>query len=321
MEEKDKIKILKEAEQAIKMCKVISNKSFKDFNRYWIRQDKAFQKYSQCYCFSNEILKEYYNRINFSNKDVLTVCGSGDQIIESLARGARKVDSFDSNKLTYYNLYLKIAAIKALKYDEFIKFYNLYSKDNKKYIYTELRDAIKKEDIKLFWDKFFQNDEELFTTFFLGEHNNKNIESREESAKISLTQAKNNISYLEEDTFKDVKKKINEDSITFKEMDIFDVKKKYNNKYDFINFSNIFNYIDTKKFISYIKQLLEDNLYNDGEIILDYIWEYSEKFQSFAIFLMDLYELNPNIITFNNNYNGNDAVVVKKKKEANLASV
>ena len=59
MEEKDKIKILKEAEQAIKMCKVISNKSFKDFNRYWIRQDKAFQKYSQCYCFSNEILKEY----------------------------------------------------------------------------------------------------------------------------------------------------------------------------------------------------------------------------------------------------------------------
>lgn len=48
MEEKDKIKILKEAEQAIKMCKVISNKSFKDFNRYWIRQDKAFQKYSQC---------------------------------------------------------------------------------------------------------------------------------------------------------------------------------------------------------------------------------------------------------------------------------
>ena len=43
MEEKDKIKILKEAEQAIKMCKVISNKSFKDFNRYWIRQDKAFK--------------------------------------------------------------------------------------------------------------------------------------------------------------------------------------------------------------------------------------------------------------------------------------
>ena len=56
MEEKDKIKILKEPEQAIKMCKVISNKSFKDFNRYWIRQDKAFQQYSQCYCFSNEIL-------------------------------------------------------------------------------------------------------------------------------------------------------------------------------------------------------------------------------------------------------------------------
>ena len=119
-----------------------------------------------------------------------------------------------------------------------------------------------------------------------------------------------------EDTFKDVKNKINEDSITFKEMDIFDVKKKYNNKYDFINFSNISNYVDTKKFISYIKQLLEDNLYNDGEIILDYIWEYSEKFQSFAISLMDLYELNPNIITFNNNYNGNDAVVVKKKKRS-----
>ena len=69
MEEKDKIKILKEAEQAIKMCKVISNKSFKDFNRYWIRQDKAFQKYSQCYCFSNEILKEYYNRITKRTSD------------------------------------------------------------------------------------------------------------------------------------------------------------------------------------------------------------------------------------------------------------
>ena len=39
--------------------------------------------------------------------------------------GAKKVDTFDSNKLAYYNLKLKLAVLKTLGYEEFINFYSI----------------------------------------------------------------------------------------------------------------------------------------------------------------------------------------------------
>lgn len=62
---------------------------------------------------------------DINNGNVLTVCGSGDQVLSSILYGAKKVDTFDSNKLAYYNLKLKLAVLKTLEYEEFINFYSI----------------------------------------------------------------------------------------------------------------------------------------------------------------------------------------------------
>ena len=85
---------------------------------------EGFKEISPLFRFSNENISEYYKLYNFNNKDVLTVIGSGDQALSAIYRGAKKVDVFDINKLSYYLLMLKKYAIKSLTYNEFITFFN-----------------------------------------------------------------------------------------------------------------------------------------------------------------------------------------------------
>ncbi len=61
---------------------------------------------------------------SFDGARVLCVCGSGDQILECVARGARSVLVFDVNPLCEYWLNLKIAAALALSSKECKKFFN-----------------------------------------------------------------------------------------------------------------------------------------------------------------------------------------------------
>lgn len=69
-----------------------------------------FSEFSPCYKFSNENLAAYYDKFNNSidNGRILTVCGSGDQVLSSILYGAKSIDCFDSNYLTYYGMMLKI---------------------------------------------------------------------------------------------------------------------------------------------------------------------------------------------------------------------
>ena len=71
--------------------------------------------------------------------------------------GAKKVDTFDSNKLAYYNLKLKLAVLKTLGYEEFINFYSIENSliDRLK-CYKDISDNICDNDIKLYWDEIFK---------------------------------------------------------------------------------------------------------------------------------------------------------------------
>lgn len=317
----NKLEILEDLNQALKMCKNINSNNSINSVMDWAKGSNSFSKISQCYQFTNEQLDAYYSQIDLKDKDVLTVCGSGDQVICALLNGAKKVDTFDTNKLTYYYLFLKISAIKALDYIDFLELMNLYCRNsNRKEYYKNIRDLIPKEDIKMFWDEFFKENEDLFPAFFLGGHNNKNFTHYEAVDNISLNENKSRILYLNEMEFQKAKTKLNNNNISFKNIDLLDVNTDFNNKYDFINCSNIAFYItDKNELINLFKDIIDNNLNENGAILLNYYWslineEYNSSFLDFKALAPEILTLKSKIKKDMIYYDYDTALIYRKKK-------
>jgi hypothetical protein len=114
-------------------------------------------KEAPMYIYATENVAKYYELIGCKNKRVLTVCGSGDQVINAYFFGARKVTCFDLSKYAEYITKLKIAAIQILTYDEFFDF---FGKDEVNIgfdykIYLKIRPELNKKT-KTFFDFIYK---------------------------------------------------------------------------------------------------------------------------------------------------------------------
>ena len=69
--------------------------------------DLAKFGYDKIYFETNENLSDMYKKVDFLDKDVLTVLASSDHFFLANYLGARKVKSFDKNKLALYYYYLR----------------------------------------------------------------------------------------------------------------------------------------------------------------------------------------------------------------------
>ena len=137
---------------------------------------KITELYKNYFCwlypFTNENINGYYSKIDFENKNVLTITGSGDHILNAFLLGAKEVDAFDSNPLAKYYTELKIASIKSLSLEEFILFFynNSTFKIPKYYLSKETYVKIRKNlygKYLDFWDYVFKNynPKELYKSF------------------------------------------------------------------------------------------------------------------------------------------------------------
>ena len=73
-----------------------------------------FSKYDKIYYSTNESLDKILKDIDIKDKKVLSVQASGDQPLYFSYKGAKQVDTFDINKLTFYNYILRIWFIRYL---------------------------------------------------------------------------------------------------------------------------------------------------------------------------------------------------------------
>ncbi len=87
-------------------------------------KEKKMTKIAPMYVYATEMVAPYYRKLNLEGKRVLTVVGSGDQVINALVLGAEEVVGFDINRNALYITELKIAAIKVLSYREFLTFFS-----------------------------------------------------------------------------------------------------------------------------------------------------------------------------------------------------
>lgn len=267
---------------------LINEQKKRSDERYYNFKRESFSKISPCYLFSNENLREYYPHFQLKNSNVLTVCGSGDQVMSSILYDAKNIDTFDSNKLAYYNLMLKIAAVKTLTYENFLSFYSIndLNVDRLKF-YEKISSNITNREIKLFWDTIFEDCFVNFSWLFLGVAGCNELVSKR-------------IPYMDKQNFNILKDKIDESNINFKNIDIFQIFDEFKKEYSFINLSNIYGYIkDKNKFIELSNKLKNYRLSNNGAILLNYNWsidicsfkndnEIFEKLKAESILINDL---------------------------------
>ncbi|MBQ3021317.1 MAG: DUF3419 family protein [Bacilli bacterium] len=294
----------------IKLDKMISDENF--FN--WL------------YPFTTENIRDYYNILDFNDKEVLTVIGSGDHIINAFLKGAKHVEGFDKNPLAKYYSELKIAGVKSLSREEFILFFYKYSlfKNKKHYLnkdiyFNKIRNDLSIEYRK-FWDYFFTNythkeiyKSYLFTTDVL------NIKT--------LIQIND---YLNENNYYKAKEILKDKSIVYHDLDLAELDKLDKN-YDIIILSNIPAYLDTiydsdklKQFRNLIEKLnknantkivvsyLYNNLIND-EKLPDDIYNKMEVRKYFNEKEFDYISIN-STDSFEYRNNTKDSVIITNKK-------
>ena len=80
---------------------------------------KKFSRTAQIYSFTTENLAGYAQALPFKGAGVLTVSGSGDQIIAAYMNGATEVTGFDINLLSGLFSELKLAAMLGLSFEDF----------------------------------------------------------------------------------------------------------------------------------------------------------------------------------------------------------
>lgn len=218
-----------------------------------------FSDYSTCYKFSNENLIGYFDKFKIKDGKILTVCGSGDQVLSSILYGAKEIDCFDSNSTAYYNMMLKYYAIKYLSYNDFIDFFSISSvcTDEKK-IYDSFKHRICNIRVRAFFDLLFSENYSLSALYNNDTENMENLFY--------------NVPYLIPENYYKLKSIIDNSKINFKQSDLFNVFEIFDGKYDFINFSNIYDYISNSyKFCVFIDKA-KSYLTSDGAIMINYSW-------------------------------------------------
>lgn len=194
---------------------------------------------SPMYIYATEMVFDYYNKLDIKNKRVLSIIGSGDQIINAYFLGAKKVVGFDINKYASFMLNLKISAILNLSYLEFIKFFGKGMKDGTLdfNLYNKFKKSLPANIRKFFngiYSEFNYNGRKLIKSNYFRQRD-----------MIKYSAARINIYLKNEENYLKCRNLIKNKNWRSLELDINNIltSKKLEGKFDIINLSNVLNYI------------------------------------------------------------------------------
>lgn len=236
------------------------------------------------YPFTTENISGYLKQLNIEDKEMLTVCASGDHVLNMILKGAKTIDYFDINPFVQKYLNLKIAAIKTLTKEEYLEYfcYNKYPT-----IFSNNENAM---NIKLYWKiskELDQNTRDFWDRLYL---ENKGIDIRksclfckDENRSIILEKTNDYLTdggyYKLKDILGDKKIEMNYFNCNIKELHNYLEK-----RYDYIFLSNISQYLEMiykKNQLVYFRNTimkLDNFLKNNGQIMLSYLYDYSENY-------------------------------------------
>lgn len=238
-----------------------------------------YNLFCQIYPFTTQNLKAQYSFFNLKDKEILTILGSGDQVLELLLSGATKIDTFDINPLAELYFKLKEASFKAnITKEEYLNFFRYvdypgFAKTNRNCFNHDTYRNIEPNldtDSKYFWSNLFLE----YKPEIIREKNRLfNADEYREKIFEKI------LNYYNYSNFELLKSKIRSLEFSFIESNLKELDSKLTHQYDFIDLSNIIRYADhmweetpLEKYRKLIDKLIP-YLKEDGSIIIGYLYE------------------------------------------------
>lgn len=230
----------------------------------------VYKNYDKIMYLGGDNIRGLMQKINIHQpKDSFVVSSSGDPGVEMAYQGFSNITCFDINFLSRHMLFFKIAAIKALNYQEFCQ------------LFQGLLNPVLLEKIFSYLPNdtlyFFENILKMGNTYKI-----KNLFTHYFSKNTDrfFQKCQQNFSVYNEQEFNEIKRNLQDKNFKFIHLDIFcqeDVQKKLE-KYDFIYLSNIlfFASIPIETFLEIIFPYFYQSLKDGGVLVVNY-------FHSFAL--------------------------------------
>lgn len=197
-----------------------------DFN--YAKNHNIYKNVDKMMAFGGDNFKGLCEELDLHGKKAFTVCGSGDQPLELVKRGFTHIDVFDINLIARHMLNLKIAAVMALEFDEFIVFSKRLFKDEN--IFKKIIPFLNAET-KEYFDLLFK--------FKNGDYVYRNLLTHKYVGDNAIMEScKTNFSIYNAKGFYQIKKRLLQAEIKFKQRNLFEAQE-LNDNYDFMYFSNI----------------------------------------------------------------------------------
>ena len=250
----------------------------------------AFNEFFPIYKSTNECISHIPYMDSLKNKDrVLSVIGSGDQIINAILFGTNDIVGIDISTFPKYFLPLKLAAIKVLEKNTYLEyFYGIKEMPFQDKYYEIIRNELD-ENTKMFWDFLYNYSNNLYDTHLFYDF------------KISAKTAILNNPFLQDNYFSVLKRNIEKVKLELLKHDMFYANKLNKGYFDLIILSNIINNAST---------------FNEERISIS---EYNERFlqlmKKYKKFLKSLpLSKNGIALTYNFSFNGNINEFFKEKE-------
>ena len=244
---------------------------------------RVYQNFDKMMYLGGDNLRGLFSKIEVLANKALVVSGSGDFGLETIYQGFSDVTCFDINLLSRHMLYVKIAAVQALTYQEFCRlFQTTLTKEWLYKISPYLPDST-----FLFFDTLFQaNSSSKLLNLFTHKYS--------KCAEYFFQKCQQNFSVYNEKEFYQLKECLRADMFHFLPLDIFQKEKVSTclNEYDFIYLSNIlfFASISIEDFLKNIFPYFYQSLRSGGVLVLNYFHSYINEVQEKMVFKNRLYQ-------------------------------
>ncbi len=243
------------------------------------------EKYYSTYLFATENISGFMQKMfmatdfSFSDKRVLTVCSSGDQIFNFLLAGVDSIEAYDINIFTKYFFYLKKAAVESLSYFEFFNFFfpNAFRKNKvfSRKLFEKIKDWIQNEEARVFWETLFSKydgEKIYYSNLFIPNCYSQN------------TYIACNTYLQSEENYYLLRQKLKNYHFQFYRLNIFRSVMLCDGKYDFIYLSNIMDRLEVSSELEYVREVknilltFKDYLVVGGRIGVCYLYCYVDDY-------------------------------------------
>lgn len=296
---------------------------------FQVNSVNGFNNYDSLYLGTNESLSNILPKdLKLVSGPVLTVTASGDAAVEFIRLGATELDCFDINYFSKYMMDLKIASIKALNYEEFIKFYSEGPGVLNAYLFYEKISYYLSPRVFEFWNYVYQHAKQNHQDIAIGDWLYSS--SLFEHLAVPYQFLSEQDSYLNESAYYKTKAilterdiKINYIDKSLAQLDSSVLQKEY----ELIYLSNIIEYLPNyelktlRAFRQLVDYLLINHTSNDGLIILAYLCQVRNNSKvniaAHDETVQQSYFSDCEFSTFPNIYNNylNDQTIVYRKRQ------